>query len=294
VAAPDDLRVPRLAVSTPGVVTIVSYGVAYYSYGVLIDPIRTSMGWSSAALGAIFSAVVVIGGAGGVAGGRLVDRLGTRPAFLLAGSIGAAAIAIASLQTSKRASWRSRSSTPAAAARSPRWASTTSPSLPRSAPQPVAPQRAVVWLSILGAFASPIFLPLTAALVNAVGWRDTLRVQAIIASIAFLTAATVNTTAHAHPRQRLRLRASPRDALTGAWRTPGFRRWVLASLISGAAVDVVLVYQVLIMISAGLPITAAATIAGLRGFAQLAGRLPLTRPVRNIRAKSHAKEEPTE
>jgi hypothetical protein len=29
--------------------TIVAYGVAYYSYGALIDPIRHATGWSAAA-----------------------------------------------------------------------------------------------------------------------------------------------------------------------------------------------------------------------------------------------------
>jgi len=88
----------RVAVSGLGLVTIAAYGVAYYSYGVLIDPIRAQTGWSSPALGAIFSGVLVIGGAGGLAGGRLVDRVGTRPAFLLAGTVGAGAVAAASYQ----------------------------------------------------------------------------------------------------------------------------------------------------------------------------------------------------
>ena len=47
-------------------------------------------------------------------------------------------------------------------------------------------------------------------------------------------------------------------------------------MISGAAIDVILVYQVPIMVAAGLPTGAAATIAGLRGFAQVGGRLTLT------------------
>jgi hypothetical protein len=47
----------------------------------------------------------------------------------------------------------------------------------------------VVWLTILGAFANPIFLPLTAALVNTVGWRDTIRVLAAIAATVFLATA---------------------------------------------------------------------------------------------------------
>jgi hypothetical protein len=63
--------------------------------------------------------------------------------------------------------------------------------------------------------------------------------------------------------------------LREAWRVSGFRRWVLASLISGAAVDAILVYQVPVMIAAGLPPGAAGTIGGLRGFALLGGRIPL-------------------
>jgi Major Facilitator Superfamily len=75
------------------------------------------------------------------------------------------------------------------------------------------------------------------------------------------------------------------DALRNAWSLPGFRRWVLASLISGAAVDVILVYQVPVMIAAGLPIGAAATIGGIRGFAQLGGRVPLSPLLQRLGAR---------
>jgi MFS family permease len=120
-------------------------------------------------------------------------------------------------------------------------------------------------------------LPLTAALVNAVGWRDTIRVLAAIGAVTFLAAAAMNRTGRptAHPRH-IGDGAGVTDALMNAWGAPGFRRWVLASLVSGAAVDVILVYQVPVMIAAGLPIGAAATIGGIRGFAQLGGRVPLS------------------
>jgi MFS family permease len=88
-----------VSVALLGVVTNVAYGVAYYAYGVLIDPIGRSTGWSPAALGATFSAVLVIGGVGGLAGGRLVDRLGPRPAFLIAATCGSAGLVIASLSS---------------------------------------------------------------------------------------------------------------------------------------------------------------------------------------------------
>lgn len=47
-------------------------------------------------------------------------------------------------------------------------------------------------------------------------------------------------------------------------------------MVSGAAIDVILVYQVPAMAAAGLSTGAAATIGGLRGLAQLGGRVPLS------------------
>lgn len=123
-----------VVVTTLGAVTIAAYGVAYYSYGVLLDPIRSATGWSPTALAAVFSGVLAIGGVCGLAGGRLVDRLGTRPAFALAGSLGAGAIFA---QPTTMGSSPSVSSTPPAAGWSARSASTTSPNPRPSGPPPV-------------------------------------------------------------------------------------------------------------------------------------------------------------
>ena len=43
---------------------------------------------------------------------------------------------------------------------------------------PAAPSRAIIWLTLFGAFSSPIYLPLTAWLVQSAGWRDAIRIQA--------------------------------------------------------------------------------------------------------------------
>jgi hypothetical protein len=37
------------SINSLGMATIIAYGVAYYSYGALIDPIRHTTGWSAAA-----------------------------------------------------------------------------------------------------------------------------------------------------------------------------------------------------------------------------------------------------
>jgi MFS family permease len=268
----------RLTVCGLGVVTIVAYGVAYYSYGVLIDPIRASTGWSSPALGAVFSGVLVIGGAGALAGGRLVDRLGTRPAFLLAGTVGAGAVAATSYQHDLPA-FGVLYAVGCGVITALGFYNITQPAAIRAAGD--EPARAVVWLTVIGAFSSPIFLPVTAALVDGVGWRVTIRVLAAIAAATFLITAALQRVESAHVRARRAVVGVP-DALRDAWKAPGFPRWVLASLISGAAVDIILVYQVPVMIAAGLPIGAAATIGGIRGFAQLGGRLPLSPLLRRL------------
>ena len=85
-------------ISVLGVVTIIGYGACYYAYGVLTGPIGADTGWPDAALGAIFSATLVITGAGGMVAGRVLDRRGPRPVFLFAGTAGAGAMLLASAQ----------------------------------------------------------------------------------------------------------------------------------------------------------------------------------------------------
>lgn len=268
-----------VTVAILGLVTNVAYGVAYYAYGVLLDPIATSTGWSPAALGATFSAVLVIGGIGGLWGGRLVDRLGPRPAFLLAATLGAAGLTLASLASGVigfAAPYAAGCGVIAALG----FYHITQPAAMRAAGDQRA--RAVVWLTILGAFASPIFLPLTAWLVHGLGWTGTLRVQAAMTLIVFVVAAL------ATPRRAQRGAPQPhrpgraRDAVAAAWSTAAFRRWVVASMVGGAAIDIVLVNQVPAMVAAGLSTGAAATIGGLRGLAQLGGRIPLTPVLRQL------------
>jgi MFS family permease len=262
-------------ISSLGVATIVAYGVAYYSYSALIDPIRRSTGWSATALGATFSAALVIGGVGGLFGGRLTDRFGTRPAFLIAGALGAGGIALASLCRTPLA-FGSLYGVGAGAISAVGYYHVTQPAAIRAGGS--EPQRAVVVLTIFGAFASPIFLPLTALLAETVGWRDTLRIHAMLIAIVFLIGASRRDLENPCRNQRQAPAGGTQEmraALLTAWQSPAVRRWVLASMISGAAIDVILVYQVPIMIAAGLPTGAAATIAGLRGFAQVGGRLTL-------------------
>ena len=261
-------------------VTVVAYGACYYAFGVLIEPIHADTGWSLAQLGALFSAMLVLIGAVGVVGGRLCDRKGTRPVFLTAGVVGAGSMLAASYQTSF-AGFAAFYATGCGLVGALGFYHITQPAAARGHPRD--PNRAIVWLTILGAFASPIYLPLTAKLVQWTGWRATIRIEAVSVALTFVLAALIVDVRGASSRAQ---KLEPiGDAVRVAWQRPAFRAWVAASLVGGAAADVMLVYQVPAMIAAGLPITVAAAIAGVRGFAQLAGRIPLTPTLRRLGAR---------
>jgi MFS family permease len=258
-------------ISVLGVVTIIGYGACYYAYGVLIGPISADTRWPDAALGAIFSATLVITGVGGMVAGRVLDRRGPRPIFLLAGIAGAGAMLLASVQGALLPFAIAYASgcglvgalgfyhiTQAVAART----------------APAAPARAIIWLTLFGAFSSPVYLPLTAWLAQSAGWRGAIRVEAGTVGVAFLLAAVmIKNPGGSQPGQAA---SRPAGVLRAAGQSPLVRAWLAATLTGGAAVNALIVYQIPVTTRAGLPLGIAAAVAGFRGLAQLAGRLPLT------------------
>jgi len=254
-----------------GVLTIIGYGACYYAYGVLIGPMSADTRWPDAALGAIFSATLAITGVGGMVAGRVLDRCGPRPVFLLAGIAGAGAMLLASVQDALLPFAIAYAGgcglvgalgfyhiTQAVAARA----------------APAAPERAIIWLTLFGALSSPVYLPLTAWLTQSAGWRGAIRAEAVTVGIAFLLAAAMI-------KNPGRSQSGPSVGRSGAvlrvaWRHTLVRAWLAATLIGGAAVNALIVYQVPVTTRAGLPLGIAAAVAGFRGLAQLAGRLPLT------------------
>jgi MFS family permease len=254
-----------------GLLTIIGYGACYYAYGVLIGPIRTDTGWPDAALGAIFSAALVISGAGGIVAGRVLDRCGPRPGFLVAGTAGAGAMLAASVQGALLPFAVAYAGgcglvgalgfyhiTQAVAARA----------------APAAPARAIIWVTLFGALSSPVYLPLTAWLAGSAGWRAAIRIEAGTVAVAFVLAAVLiknpGVSQPGPPAGR------PAGGLRAAWRSPRVRAWLAATVMGGAAVNALIVYQIPVTTRAGLPLGIAAAVAGFRGLAQLAGRLPLT------------------
>jgi predicted MFS family arabinose efflux permease len=136
---------------------------------------------------------------------------------------------------------------------------------------PAAAVTTIAVLTIWGAFASAIYIPLAAWMVEANGWRPTLRILTMTAAVALvLGALAVDTRVEKAPRARFVV-----SELTASLRRPATRRFVIAVALIGMGVSKILVYQVPAMTTAGLSLGAASFWGCFRGFARLGGRLPL-------------------
>jgi MFS family permease len=258
-------RLPWGPVSLLGVLTIVGYGSWYYAFGVLLEPILVDTGWSEEWLVAAFSATGLVGAAAAPLAGRMIDRQRFRPALALTGVVAAGGLLVASA-TESLAVFVVSSGIAGAMLAAFAFYHVTQTLAVRYAP--TASARSVSVLTWFGAFASTIYLPFTAYLIEASDWRSTVRVLAVIAGIYLVAAAVVL------PAPPL-TEAQDRTRGLAFLAVPTVRRYAVASFGIGIAVGIVLVYQVTIMTSAGLSLTTAAWLAGARGTTQFVGRLPV-------------------
>lgn len=263
-----ETRIPSGPIALLGLATIAVYGSWYYGFGVLLDPIILDTGWSEAALATAFGASSLLGGVGALAGGWLLDRVGSRRVFALAATLGAAAFLAA---TSTGSLWVF---TAAVAVGGGAFGALGFYHVTQTVAVRIsdtAATRAIAVLTIWGAFASPVFIPLTAWLTETVGWRQTLRLTTSSAAVLLAMAATRIDTRDVGARGPSFIWPELRAAL----RAPVTARYVAAQGVVGMGVGTMLVYQVPAMTAAGMGLAAASSWAAFRGFAQLGGRLPL-------------------
>ncbi|MFT5222060.1 MAG: MFS family permease [Glaciecola sp.] len=256
-----------------GITSLVAYGAWFYAYGVLVEAIEVDTGWSSSILGATYAAATLLVGVLATLAGRVLDRRGAAPVLAVGGVLGGGLLVAASHATTAGLFALSYGLggglvgalgfyhvTMAASARLG-----TAQQRPRN----------LALLTIWAGLASAIYLPITATLVEAQGWRATQRWLGISVIVAFLGAAWLT--------RGLKARAveadqdvRPLPALRLAAADPAVRQMLLAEAVAGIGIGVLLVQQVPAMVDAGLAFTTAAGFAGARGLLQLAGRIPLT------------------
>lgn len=271
----NEIGIPRGRIAVLGLITIAVYGSWFYAFGVLLDPIIADTGWSETAVAAAFSSSSVIAGFGAVLGGVVLDKWGSRLVFALAAVIGGGCLLLAA-GADTAASFALFSAIGGGVLASLGFYHVTQTVAVRLSPQ--SEDRAIAVLTIWGAFASAIYIPLTAWLVTEVDWRVALSLLAASAVVALLAGVIWTGTRTETVQRRPRIYAEFGASL----RQGNARRFMFSQGLAGIGVGTILVYQVPAMTSAGLALGAASFWAGFRGFAQLGGRLPLMPMVRRF------------
>ncbi|MFA7249632.1 MAG: MFS transporter [Dehalococcoidia bacterium] len=270
------LRDWRIAIAL-GCATIGAYGVASYSIGVLIEPIAKDTGWSTGSLSAAYATGILSGGAAAFAVGRSLDRVGSRPAFLVTLGVGAVLL-FASASMHRPLTFALTWGLGSAAIGGGWFYQATLPTAARCYPARRAEAFRV--LTLLGALASPIFYPLGGLLVDAFGWRTAVRLL-VLAMIALVLPAAVFVNAPPAPGHDPATHA-PRTSLRASIARPEVWRAMLAMALFGAAANSLILHQVPAMRVAGLSLAAASGYGGARGFMQIPARLVLTPLTRRL------------
>ncbi len=255
-----------------GWATIGAYGVAFYAFGVLIEPIHLDTGWSRGVLSAAFSVSALAGAVGAPLAGRSIDRFGGAPALAGATLLGGGFLylaAAAQTQAMFVAAWGAGSGLVSAGA----FYNVTMPLTARRYPgrRPLA----FSVLTFVGGLASPIYFPLTAFFVGQWGWR--VAIQLLVATLPL----TVLPAAFLRSRPGDDAAAEGEDggdqprgfaSVGEAYRSRRVLQMLAIFALSGTAFAALQVHQVSVMTAAGMTLGAAASAAAIRGLLSLPGR----------------------
>ncbi|QJY50743.1 MFS transporter [Pseudonocardia broussonetiae] len=246
---------------------IVSWGILYYAFPVLASSITADTGWSLPTVTAAFSTGLVVSALAGIPAGRVLDRHGPRVVMTTGSLLGVPAlVGIATAPTLPWffASWALAGLAMAGTLYPPAFAALTRWWGPRRV-------TALTAVTLLAGFASAVFAPLTAALVEASDWRRTYLVLAVVLAVTTVPA-------HLFGLRGPWPRPDPEEESAGA--DPGAiarsRPFVLAVLAVGLGsftAFAVIVNQVPLLVERGLTTGEAAWALGLGGLGQTAGRL---------------------
>jgi predicted MFS family arabinose efflux permease len=253
----------RYLVAGLAVTQIVSWGVLYYGFSVLLVPMQRDLGWSRGVLVGGFTTAVVVSALVAPAVGRHLDAADARALMAGGGAAGAAFVALwaaSSTVATYYAAWIGIGAVMAATLYEPAFTVLAK----RRAPHH---RRAITAVTLVAGLASFVFQPVTAALADAHGWRTALVVLAGI-----LAAVTV-------PVHLVVLRRPANGGLDTDAPPPAAgadrRFWTMTAAFSAVAVTSFATSVLLIahLVDAGWDLGRAALAGGVLGASQLLGRL---------------------
>lgn len=175
-AGPATKRFPYPIVSALGLGQLVAWGSFYYVFVSLMEPMRAEFGWTKTQINGALSVALATTGLCAYARGRWIDRYGGRALMTSAAIVGAALLVL----------WAQVSEL---------WQlyligigiGVVSAMMLYDAAFAVVARmlgsdyrKAIIVITLFGGLASTVFVPLTEQLVSSYGWRDALRLLAVI------------------------------------------------------------------------------------------------------------------
>jgi MFS family permease len=250
------------------VTEIVSWGVLYYAFPVLAPDIAETTGWSIPTITAAFSTGLVVSAVVGIPVGRWLDRIGPRPVMTVGSVLAVPVVGIAAAPTLPWffAAWILAGVAMAGALYPPAFAALTRWWGPRRL-------TALTALTLLAGLSSTIFAPLTAALVEQLGWRDTYLALAAVLGLLTVPAHLWGLRGRWPPpdhSENVERHGHHPDAVA---RSRPFFLLVAAVALGTFTAFAVVINQVPLLIERGMSVSAAAWALGLGGLGQVLGRL---------------------
>jgi MFS family permease len=263
------------AVSALGITQITAWGTSFYCLGVLAGPISADTGWSRGFVFLGFTVALLTMGLVSTTVGRAIDRYGARAVMTLGTilvSSGLAVLAQVRSEVAYLATWAYLGAGMRLTLYDAAFAALVQ----------VAPSRgrlAISYLTLFGAFASSVFWVLGHLLNEAVGWRRTLGLFALINLVICLPLHWLglarreagNVAGAATGRAPAETAEGP--ALEGRARSVGIALFALIMSLNGFVFGVISVQLVPLLEAAGLATAAAVWVASLKGVAQFGGRV---------------------
>ena len=263
---------PRGGLMALCIAVTTSWGLLYYSLPVALAPIAADTGWSHTVITGAFSAGLIVSAVAGIRVGRILDAQGPRRVMTTGAGLGVLALALVAWAPSLPLfflAWLVAGFAQSAVLYPPAFAVITRWYGPRR----VGP---LTTLTLVAGLASTIFAPLTAWLIDHLGWRTSYLVLAgILAALTVpLHALFLNRTwtdaASAHPAS---------DATTdirSVTRTPRFITLQITLALATLAFFAVTINLIPLLLERGMGYPTAALALGLVGAGQVIGRIGYT------------------
>ena len=277
------------AVCALGISQITAWGTSHYILGVLAAPIAADTGWSRSLVFFGFTLALLVMGAVSTSVGRAIDRHGARWVM----SIGTVLVSAGLMALSHVASEGAYLAAWVFLGIGMRLVLYDAAFAALVQIVPSRGRRAISYLTLFGAFASTIFWVVGHYLNEAVGWRQTVVLFAVINLIVCLPlnwyglARRESTRSAAKaPEPSASIDGPP---LEGRMRTVAMVLFALVMSLNACVFGVIAVQLVPVLEAAGLATAAAVWVASMKGFAQFGGRVVEIVFARNLRAISVAR-----